>query len=96
MYGSITTAQITDSLNEALGTEIDRRKVGTEPLRQLGEHKVVVRLSAEFHPHVTVMIESEDGKPYVPAEEEVIEIDVFDAEEAEDELEAAFEQEIEA
>ena len=45
LYGSITTSQITDDLNEKLGTDIDRRKVGVEPLRQLGEHKVIVRLS---------------------------------------------------
>jgi large subunit ribosomal protein L9 len=63
LYGSITTTQITDDLNEALGTEIDRRKVGIEPLRQLGEHKVVVRLSAEFQPLVTVKIEPEEGSP---------------------------------
>ncbi len=37
LYGSITTAQITDALNEKLGTDIDRRKVGIEPLRQLGQ-----------------------------------------------------------
>ena len=50
LYGSITTAQITDALNETLTTEIDRRRVGTDPLRQLGEHKVIVRLSSEFQP----------------------------------------------
>lgn len=61
LYGSITTAQIADDLNEALSTDIDRRKVGIEPLRQLGEHKVVVRLSAEFTPEVTVVVEDEDA-----------------------------------
>jgi large subunit ribosomal protein L9 len=61
LYGSITTVQIADDLNEKLGTDIDRRKVGNEPLRQLGEHKVVVRLSADFQPELTVTIESEDG-----------------------------------
>jgi large subunit ribosomal protein L9 len=70
LYGSVTTAQVTDSLNEALGTEIDRRKVGTEPLRQLGEHQVVVRLSSDFHPHVTVIIENEDGEVMPVMEEE--------------------------
>jgi len=59
LYGSITTAMIADSLNESLGTEIDRRKVGVEPLRQLGEHKVLVRLSGDFQPKLTVIIESE-------------------------------------
>lgn len=61
LYGSITTAQVADELNEVLGTDIDRRKVGIEPLRQLGEHQVVVRLSAEFQPEVTVMVEDEDA-----------------------------------
>ncbi|HRQ38827.1 MAG TPA: 50S ribosomal protein L9 [Chloroflexota bacterium] len=60
LYGSITTAMVADQLNEVLGTEIDRRKVGVDPLRQLGEHKVVVRLSAEFHPELTAVIENEE------------------------------------
>ncbi len=59
LYGSVTTAQIADKLNEVLGTEIDRRKIGAEPLRQLGKHKVVVRLSAEYHPEFTVHIKPE-------------------------------------
>lgn len=59
LYGSITTAQIADRLNEVLHTEIDRRKVGTEPLRQLGEHRVPVRLSADHHPEFTVIIQPE-------------------------------------
>ncbi len=75
LYGSITTTMITDSLNESLGTDIDRRKVGTEPLRQLGEHKVIVRLSSDFQPHVTVFIESEDGDVLLEIEEEVIEVE---------------------
>lgn len=65
LYGSITTAQIADGLNEALGIEIDRRKVEVEPLRQLGEHKVVVRLSGEIQPEFTVRIESEEAQEVV-------------------------------
>jgi large subunit ribosomal protein L9 len=59
LYGSVTTAQITDMLNEKLGTAIDRRRVGTEPLRQLGEHQLPVRLSSEFQPTLSVIIEPE-------------------------------------
>ncbi|MCA9919656.1 MAG: 50S ribosomal protein L9 [Anaerolineales bacterium] len=82
LYGSITTSQIADDLNEALGTEIDRRKVGVEPLRQLGEHKVVVRLSGDFQPEFTVVIENEDGEtaPAIAVVEEVV---VLEAEEEE-------------
>ena len=88
LYGSITTSQIADELNAALGTDIDRRKVGVEPLRQLGEHPVVVRLSGEFQPELTVVIESEDGDVEAVVEEtaaaeEAVEEVVEEAEEAE-------------
>lgn len=61
LYGSITTQAITDRLNEVLGTSIDRRDVGKEPLRQLGEHKVVVVLDRDHKPEVTVLVKSVDG-----------------------------------
>jgi large subunit ribosomal protein L9 len=101
LYGSVTTALITDTMNETLGTDIDRRKVGVEPLRQLGEHKVIVRLSSEFQPHVTVFIESEDGEiaPPVSVDEESeaavesAESEVVEATEAEEE--EAIEAEVE-
>lgn len=67
LYGSITMAQIADALNEKLGTEIDRRKVGDEPLRQLGKHSVVVRLSGEFHPELTVIVADENAPHAAPA-----------------------------
>ncbi|MCB9007077.1 MAG: 50S ribosomal protein L9 [Ardenticatenaceae bacterium] len=95
LYGSITTTQIADDLNELLGTEIDRRKVGVEPLRQLGEHKVVVRLSGDFQPELTVVIANEDGEtePAIVemAYEEVVveETDEADAEELEEETDEA-------
>ncbi len=66
LFGSITTHQIADRLNEELGTEIDRRKVGTEALRQVGEHYVPVRLSADHHPEFLVAILAE-GAPVAPA-----------------------------
>lgn len=79
LFGSVTTSQIADDLNAELGTELDRRKVGVEPLRQLGEHKVVVRLSGEFQPELTVVIANEDGEiepAVVIAEgEEVVEVE---------------------
>lgn len=104
LYGSVTTSQITDSLNETLGTDIDRRKVGTEPLRQLGDHQVIVRLSADFQPHVTVVIEPEDGEWPVAVEEELLaesaEVEMSEAEETAQEEpgfdEAGDEEDIEA
>jgi len=86
LYGSITTAQIADELNAALGLSIDRRKVGAEALRQLGDHQVVVRLNADFQPEFVVSV-VEEG-----AEEEEAEIETAVAEievEAEEETDAA-------
>ena len=90
LYGSITTSQIADALNEELGTELDRRKVGVEPLRQLGDHPVVVRLSADFHPEFTVAIVSEDqDEVVVVMEEPVVPEDVVAADEPAEEVEEA-------
>jgi hypothetical protein len=44
--------------------------VGAEPLRQLGEHKIVVRLSGDFQPEFTVVIESDEEEPQVLFETE--------------------------
>ncbi len=96
LFGSITTQQIADKLNEELGTEIDRRKVGTETLRQVGEHMVPVRLSADHHPEFRVIV-LQEGAPVesatvakatemvesVEAEPVVEAEEVFESEEAE-------------
>jgi large subunit ribosomal protein L9 len=58
LYGSITTADIADRLNERLGTDIDRRKVEGEPLRHVGEYQVTVRLNSEFQPQFTVLVQT--------------------------------------
>jgi len=63
LYGSITQAEITDALKERLGIEFDRRRVGDRPLRELGEHKVVVRLSASLAPAIRVIIHREGEEP---------------------------------
>ncbi len=74
LYGSITTADVIDQLNEALGTDIDRRKVVGGPLRQLGEHDVTIRLSRDFQPQVKVTINQFEEEEEVE-EEEVEEVE---------------------
>lgn len=59
LYGSITMTEVADRLNQVLGIEIDRRKIEGDPLRHLGEHKVTVRLSGDFQPQFTVLVEAE-------------------------------------
>lgn len=85
LFGSITTHQMADQLNEMLGTEIDRRKVGTEALRQVGEHMVPVRLSADHHPEFRVVI-LQEGAPVEAGEAPAAKAEVVEEEpEVEDE-----------
>jgi large subunit ribosomal protein L9 len=98
LYGSVTTADIVDKLNEELGTEIERRQIVGGSLRQLGENKVTVRLSRDFQPQITVTIEPfEEEEPEEEAaleeaeaaEEAVAEGEAVDAELDEAELDEA-------
>jgi large subunit ribosomal protein L9 len=96
LFGSVTTNEVADLLNETLGTELDRRKVIGDPLRQLGEHTVTVRLNGEFQPSVTVLVKDstqevkETVKPVVEAVDDTddetdwedVDVDEFDDYEA--------------
>jgi len=57
LYGSITTADIAEALSEKLGQEIDKRKIESAPLRELGTHQVPLRLTRDVSATVTVVIE---------------------------------------
>jgi len=59
LYGSVTSQNITDALLEQEGLNIDRRLVHLrDPLRQLGEFEVPVRVAAGIEPKVKVHIVS--------------------------------------
>lgn len=67
LYGSITSQQITDALNQKLGTKIDRHQVEVEPIRTLGEHKARVRLTVDLVPEIKVVVYREGEAPAAPA-----------------------------
>lgn len=53
LYGSVSSADVADALEEA-GFDIDRRGVGLdEPIKSLGDYEVPIRL----HPEVTVPVQ---------------------------------------
>ena len=65
LFGSVTSADIAAEL-EKQGYEIDRRKIALdEPLKQLGEFHVPVKLFREVSAHVKVTVLSDDPN-YVP------------------------------
>jgi large subunit ribosomal protein L9 len=62
LYGSITAAQIVEEIKRVSGLEVDRRNVGHQPLREIGEYRVPVRLTTDLIPTVKVVIHREGEK----------------------------------
>ncbi|MFQ5924687.1 MAG: 50S ribosomal protein L9 [Dehalococcoidia bacterium] len=62
LYGAITSGDIAEEIHRISGQDIDRRKIELEePIRQLGEYEVLVRLSKELVPRIKVIVEEEKG-----------------------------------
>jgi hypothetical protein len=60
---------IADAIKEETEVEVNRRDIDTEPIRNLGEHKVNVRLTVDLIPEITVIVHREGEKPTLPGEE---------------------------
>jgi large subunit ribosomal protein L9 len=61
LFGSVTSKDIAEAL-EQQGYHIDRRKIHLdEPIKQLGEYKVPIRLHREVASEITVRVIPEEG-----------------------------------
>jgi len=60
LFGSITQQMIVDSIKEKIQVEIDRHQVESQPLRELGEHKVRIRLTFDLVPQVNINVKPEE------------------------------------
>ncbi|CAN5813727.1 hypothetical protein BH23CHL2_BH23CHL2_13360 [soil metagenome] len=57
LFGSVTSSDIAEQLEEITGQEIDRRKIDLEaPIRETGEFSVPVRLVGRLIPTITVAV----------------------------------------
>ena len=60
LFGSVTSKDIAEALT-AQSYDIDRRKIQLEePIRQLGEYKVTVRLHKDVTAEITVVVAKEE------------------------------------
>lgn len=89
LYGSITPNMIADAIKEKVGVEVTRRQLDIEPIRVLGEHKAIIRLTMDLTPEVTVIVHREgevvDLAVVDEVVEEVVEVEATEtADEAED------------
>ena len=85
LFGSVTTSMIADAIEQQLGVEIDRKRVGKgQALKTAGVHKVEVNIYREIGAVVLVQV----GKG-VEVEEPEVEVE---AEAAADEVEVEVEE----
>jgi large subunit ribosomal protein L9 len=62
LFGSVTASDVADAVQIQTGIELDRRKVVLdEPIRELGDAQVQVRLPAEVVVAVAVLVVAEDA-----------------------------------
>jgi len=63
LYGSITSADIAAELSKSTGLVIDKRKIELEePLRQLGNYEITIRLAKDIVPKIKVSVTEEEAK----------------------------------
>jgi large subunit ribosomal protein L9 len=71
LYGSITAADIAARINELLDEEVDRRKIDLDqPIREVGEYRIPVRLVGRLAPEALVVVFDPDQPAIVAAEAE--------------------------
>ncbi|GAB4412530.1 MAG: 50S ribosomal protein L9 [Anaerolineae bacterium] len=62
LYGSVTSTDIADGIKAKTGLEIDKRKVALpEPIRQLGEQEVTIKLMIDVATTIKVHVLPEGG-----------------------------------
>lgn len=66
LYGSVTTADIAEALSKELGVRLEKRNILSDPLRQVGEHIIPVRISRTVQAQLRVLIKGE-GAEFVEA-----------------------------
>jgi large subunit ribosomal protein L9 len=62
LFGSITSADIVESLAREKGITVDKRKIDlNSPLKELGTHQVAIKLHPEVSAKVAVVVEKEEA-----------------------------------
>jgi large subunit ribosomal protein L9 len=60
LFGSVTTTDIADALNQKTGIDINRRRISQQALREIGSFDIPVRLGTEISPTLKVIVVRED------------------------------------
>lgn len=59
LYGSITTQDVADAIQEQTRYEVKRAQLDMQPIREIGEFKARVRLTIDLIPEVKILVHRE-------------------------------------
>ena len=59
LYGSITTQNVADALQEKTRYEVKRHQIDMQPIRMLGEFTAAVRLTMDLVPEIKIIVHRE-------------------------------------
>jgi len=60
LFGSVTTSDIAEALNQKTGIDINRRRISQQALREIGSYDIPVRLGTEISPVLKVFVVREE------------------------------------
>lgn len=64
LFGSVTSRDIAERLNETTGVELEHRQVSlAQPIREIGTHEVAVKLTRNVIANIVVNVHPEGGMP---------------------------------
>jgi large subunit ribosomal protein L9 len=81
LFGSVTPTDIADELWDSKKVRVDRRKIGTDPIKRIGRYEIPIALFEDVRVEVKTEVVPEGGE--LPSDEELAELEA--AERAEQE-----------
>jgi len=72
LFGSVTTEDIADALLDATGVDINRRRISQQALRDIGMHRVPVRLGTDISPILSIRVVAEGERVDLERQREAI------------------------
>jgi len=75
LYGSVTTAMITEAIEAQKGIKLERSQIDSQPIKVIGLHTVHVRLTVDLIPEITVLVHHEDQPPESAMERAPVEVE---------------------
>jgi large subunit ribosomal protein L9 len=74
LFGSVTTTEIAEALNEKTGIDINRRRISQQALREIGSFDVPVRLGTDSSPTLKIhIVREEELASFVAARKAAVE-----------------------